>query len=58
MRFFEEDDAEKASKLAYICDIVFLLEQPYNRNPPVSLPDNVIRCQNWDEIYKQVRILS
>ncbi|MDI6857241.1 MAG: hypothetical protein QME71_02875 [Dehalococcoidia bacterium] len=57
IRFFVEDDAEKAAKLAFICDVVFLLEQPYNQKPVLTLPNNVLRCRNWDEIYKQVRRL-
>ena len=58
MRFFVEDDAEKAAKLAFICDVVFLLEQPYNREPAFIIPNNVIRCETWDEIYGHVRRLS
>ena len=58
MRFFVEDDAEKAAKLAHICDVVFLLEQPYNANPRVTLPNNIIRCSTWDEIHRQIRTLS
>lgn len=57
IRFFVEDDAEKAAKLAFICDVVFLLEQPYNQKPVVSLPRNVRRCSSWDEIHKRVRRL-
>jgi len=38
IRFFVEDDLEKAIKLAYICDVVFLLDHPYNRNS-VNLSD-------------------
>lgn len=57
IRFFVEDDARKAKKLAYTCDVVFLLEQPYNLGVP-ELPSNVIRVKSWDEIYKNVRALS
>ena len=57
IRFFVEDDAGKATKLAYICDAVFLLEQPYNRNVS-ELPTNVIRVKSWDEIYKWIKVLS
>jgi uncharacterized HAD superfamily protein len=53
IRFFVEDDHEKASKLAYICDIVFLIEQPYNESE--KIPTNVIRVGSWDEIYRQIR---
>lgn len=72
IRFFVEDDLEKAIKLAYICDIVFLLDYPYNRNAPdkcngceyecklyeKDIPDNVKRVKSWDEIYKYVRRIS
>ena len=53
IRFFVEDDAEKANKLAYICDIVFLVRQPYNKYQ--KLPNNVVRVGSWDELYRQVR---
>lgn len=55
-RFFVEDDLEKATKLAYICDVVFLLDMPYNQSK--SLPSNVLRVSSWDEIYKSIRKLS
>ncbi len=55
IRFFVEDDPEKACKLAYICDVVFLIEHPYNENE--SFPSNVIRIKSWDELYRQVRKL-
>ena len=72
IRFFVEDDLEKAIKLAYICDVVFLLDHPYNRNSAErcvhceldckfeerDIPDNVKRMKSWDDIYKCVRMLS
>ena len=63
LRFFVEDDAEKATKLAYICDVVFLLNQPYNqsRNLPREvrdLPGNIVRVQSWEQIYRWIRRLS
>lgn len=72
IKFFVEDDLEKAIKLAYICDVVFLLDQPYNRNLPDKcsgckydcklddkyVPDNVKRVKSWDDIYKCVRMIS
>jgi len=68
IRFFVEDDLEKAVKLSYICDIVFLLSHPYNE-PQQALPDelnalrkdlpsNIIRVKSWNEIYKNIRKLS
>lgn len=72
IRFFVEDVLEKAIKLAYICDVVFLLDHPYNRNSPQkclacereckqnkrNVPNNVIRVKSWDEIYRHIRIFS
>ena len=58
IRFFVEDDAEKAAKLAYVCDVVLLLDQPYNTSPSAPLPGNVIRVRSWDEIYQKIRTLS
>jgi uncharacterized HAD superfamily protein len=68
IRWFVEDDLEKAIKLSYFCDVVFLLSHPYNEwesDMPVNLrdhrqvlPKNVIRVQNWQEIYKRVRSIS
>jgi uncharacterized HAD superfamily protein len=67
IRFFIEDDFEKALKLSYICDIVFLLSHPYNEindNLPKevnelrkNMPTNVIRVKDWDEISHQIRHL-
>ena len=56
LRFFVEDDHRKASKLAYICDLVFLMDHPYNIHKELS--DNVIRVKSWDEIYYHIRRLS
>ena len=57
IKYFVEDDLEKAVKLAYICDIVFLLDQPYNQTLDKQ-PSNVIRVKSWEEIYRQIRKLS
>lgn len=56
IKYFVEDDAEKAAKLAYICDVVFLLRHPYNE-AATELPGNVIGVNSWDEIYVQLRKL-
>lgn len=58
IKYFVEDDIEKAVKLAYICDVVFLLDQPYNQKTLDKLPSNVVRVRSWEEIYKQIRKLS
>lgn len=64
IKYFVEDDWEKAVKLAYICDVVFLLDQPYNRpdekyrRDSRDLPNNVLPVETWDEIYRHIRMLS
>jgi hypothetical protein len=68
IKFFIEDDLEKAIKLSYICDVCFLFSQPYNlsfANLPLELkekrenfPTNIIRVKDWGEIYKYIRRLA
>lgn len=68
IKFFIEDDLEKAIKLSYICDVVFLFSQPYNEpnaNLPqdinklrMNFPSNIIRVNNWSEIYEHIKRLS
>jgi uncharacterized HAD superfamily protein len=67
LRFFVEDDWENATRLAFICDVVFLIQHPYNENlgakpDPTgkgpfmeALPDNVIVVRTWREIYENVK---
>ncbi len=57
IRFFVEDVLEKAMKLAFICDIVFLIDQPYNQSFATELPGNIIRVKSWEEIYQNIRKL-
>jgi len=56
IRFFVEDDLEKANKLSYTCDVVFLYDQPYNASN--QLPSNVIRVKSWYEIYQSLKKFS
>lgn len=49
--FFVEDELKKAKKLAQICDIVFLFDQPYNQE---ELPDNIIRVTSWEQLYQEL----
>lgn len=58
VKFFVEDILEKAEKLAHICDIVFLFDHPYNRNPGRKLPANIVTVKSWDDIYKEIRRFS
>ena len=60
IRFFIEDDWEKAIKLAYVCDVVFPLDQPYNRpapkfDRPEDIPSNIVRVWSWAEIQRRMR---
>jgi uncharacterized HAD superfamily protein len=52
MRAFVEDDFHKAKKLADICEVVFLIDHPYNQG---AVPMNVIRVKSWQEIYEFLR---
>ncbi len=64
IRFFVEDDWVKALKLSYVCDVVFLIDHPYNRSAAQEnskhanelvigkLPTNVIRVASWGELKK------
>jgi uncharacterized HAD superfamily protein len=53
IKYFVEDDLKKAQKLSYICDYVFLIDQPYNKEN--NLPENVIRVEAWEEILQIIR---
>ena len=52
IRAFVEDDFDKAKKLADICEVVFLMDHPYNQG---TVPMNVIRVQSWQEVYDFLR---
>jgi len=56
IRIFVEDDLNKALKLADICELVFLLDQPYNQ--VTELPKNVIRVNSWREVEQFLRRIS
>ena len=47
-----EDDLAKARKLADICDIVYLIDQPYNQT--LALPNNIVRVKNWTGIKQHI----
>lgn len=70
IRIFVEDELDKATKLSYICELVFLIKHPYNRKEysddeampedwrerdDPELPNNVIPVNSWREIYTYVR---
>lgn len=53
IRIFIEDDLFKARKLANICEMVFLIDHPYNQ--AADLPKNMIRVKSWRELYEYIR---
>jgi len=53
IRIFVEDDLFKAKKLANICELVYLFDQPYNQGN--DLPNNIVRVSSWDEIKRHIR---
>ena len=55
IRLFVEDDLPKARKLAESCEVVFLIDQPYNQCDPSSLPSNILRVKSWKDVYAKVR---
>lgn len=57
IKYFVEDDLEKAIKLSFICDYVFLIQHPYNI-PQSQIPKNIIIANSWNDIYRNIRALS
>jgi len=63
IKYFIEDDPDKAIILSDICRIVFLIDHKYN-NPEFNkdltskFPINVIRIKDWKEIYKILKKLG
>jgi len=56
IRAFVEDDLNKARRLADVCEVVFLVDQPYNQLLGGELlPKNVIRVKEWMDIYVYLR---
>ena len=52
-RAFVEDDLAKATKLSTICQVVFLIDHPYNQmQAPAVLPPNIVRVKTWRDIYR------
>lgn len=50
--YFVEDEYENALRLSKICEIVFLVKQPYNIGK--ELPFNVIPVENINELEKYI----
>jgi uncharacterized HAD superfamily protein len=69
LKFFVEDDWEAAYRLAYICDVVFLIKHPYNEEIARTkdlfgksyftedLPGNVIKVDGWRDVYHAIKRL-
>jgi uncharacterized HAD superfamily protein len=55
IRAFVEDDLTKARKLAQVCEVVFLIDQPYNKCNEASLPNNVVRVDGWPQVFQIMR---
>lgn len=55
IEIFIEDTLENAIKLSMYCDIVFLIDHPYNQTS--EIPYNIVRVNNWEEIYDYLKIV-
>ena len=55
IEYFVEDDLTNAVKLASICQYVFLIDHLYNKGDDDYVPYNVIRVNDWQEIYEWIR---
>jgi len=53
-RYFIEDDISKAIKLSHLCEVVFLMDQPYNRDTGY-LPKNIIRIYKLSDALHRIR---
>lgn len=61
VKYFVEDDLDKAIILANICKVVFLIDHLYNQNDNNQfniLPHNVIRVKGWEEIFEYLKKLG
>ena len=56
--YFVEDDLNNAIKLSSVCQYVFLIDHLYNRNDNDCVPYNIIRVNNWQEIYEWIKKLG
>jgi len=66
IRFFVEDDLEKAIKMSFISDVVFLINHPYNladgklsqevNDFRTNIPSNIVRVDDWQKIYSLMRL--
>lgn len=58
-RYFVEDTAENAIKLASNCEYVLLYNQPYNDQKQFpKLPPNVLRVKDWNDIKNKIKELG
>jgi hypothetical protein len=54
IRAFVEDDVNKAKRLSRVCETVFVIDQPYNRDE-TDLPKNIVRVKAWSEVCRYLR---
>ena len=55
IRVFVEDSLPNAGKLADFCEIVFLIDHPYNQLGTIEIPNNVFRIRSWSDMYEKLR---
>jgi hypothetical protein len=55
IRAFVEDDLDKAKRLCDVCDVVFIINQPYNQLEGGTTSKNLVRVQGWQEVYNYLR---
>ena len=63
IKYFIEDDPDKAVILSDICKLVFLIDHKYNdpefnKDLSPKLPVNIIRIKDWREIYSILKRLG
>jgi len=51
IHIFVEDQISNAVRLAQFCNVVFLIDHPYNRDDDENISKNIIRVQNWEQLY-------
>ena len=55
LRILIEDDVQKVRKLCQICEFVYLIAHPYNKENAESLPRNVIRVSSLNDVRLHIR---
>jgi hypothetical protein len=55
MRFSAEDNLLKVPKPGHMCELVFVLDQPYSRCSEPELPSNIIGLRSRIETHEFIR---